>query len=75
MDAILTPTGAAVLLVRVTVCGAEAGPEPKLILVAGSRVLDGSVWRRAVPYVNVGGTWKVAEPWIKDAGNWKKTIQ
>jgi hypothetical protein len=45
----------------------------KLNLIAGSRVLVAGVWKRAVPYLNVGGVWKVAEPWIKEAGVWKKT--
>lgn len=44
-----------------------------VLLIAGARVLVGSDWKRAVPYVNVGGVWKVAEPWVKDAGNWKRT--
>lgn len=43
-------------------------------LIAGARVLVGSQWKRAVPYVRVGGVWKVAEPWVKSAGTWKRTI-
>src|ERR1700730_3290845 len=35
MAAILMPTGVPVLLVNVTVCGGEAGPEPKPTRVAG----------------------------------------
>lgn len=40
-------------------------------LIAGARVLDGSTWKRAVPYVRVGGIWKVAQPWVKVSGIWK----
>lgn len=42
-------------------------------LIAGARVLNGGVWKRAVPYVKVSGVWKVAEPWVRNAGEWKKT--
>lgn len=42
-------------------------------LIAGARVLVGTEWKRAVPYVRVGGVWKVAEPWVKNAGTWKRT--
>lgn len=42
-------------------------------LIAGARVLVGTEWKRAVPYVRVGGVWKVAEPWVKSAGIWRKT--
>lgn len=46
-----------------------------VVLIAGARVLVVGVWKRAVPYVNVGGVWKVAEPWIKNQGVWKRTSQ
>lgn len=42
-------------------------------LIAGARVLVGTEWKRAVPYVRVGGIWKVARPWVRDAGIWKET--
>lgn len=42
-------------------------------LIAGARVLVGSEWKRAVPYVNVGGVWTLAQPWIRHEGIWKKT--
>jgi len=42
-------------------------------LIAGARVNDGGVWKRAVPYVKVAGVWKVARPWVKSAGVWKET--
>lgn len=42
--------------------------------VAGARVLVGSTWKRAVPYVRSGGVWKLARPWVKSAGTWKETI-
>lgn len=42
-------------------------------LIAGARVLVGTEWKRAVPYVRDGGVWKVAEPWVKTAGVWKRT--
>jgi hypothetical protein len=42
-------------------------------LIAGARVLVGTEWKRAVPYVRDGGVWKVAEPWVKNAGIWRKT--
>jgi hypothetical protein len=45
----------------------------QVLLIAGARILVGSEWKRAVPYVRAGGVWKVAEPWIKAAGTWKKT--
>lgn len=45
----------------------------KVILIAGARVLVGTEWKRAIPYVRVGGVWKVAEPWIRTAGTWKRT--
>lgn len=42
-------------------------------LVAGARILVGTEWKRAVPYVKVDGVWKVAKPWVKSAGVWKET--
>jgi len=42
-------------------------------LIAGSRVFTDNVWKRAVPYVKVGGVWKVARPWVRNAGVWKET--
>lgn len=42
-------------------------------LIAGSRVLVGTEWKRAVPYVRVAGIWKVVRPWVRDAGIWKET--
>lgn len=42
-------------------------------LIAGARVLVGTEWKRAVPYVRVDGEWKVAEPWVKNAGTWRRT--
>lgn len=44
-------------------------------LIAGARVLVGSQWKRAVPYVKHAGVWKVARPWIRDAGVWKESTQ
>lgn len=44
-------------------------------LIAGARVLDAGVAKRAVPYVNVGGVWKLARPWAKSGGVWKETLQ
>lgn len=44
-------------------------------LIAGARVNDLGVWKRAVPYVNVGGVWKLARPWAKSGGVWKETAQ
>jgi fibronectin type III domain protein len=40
-------------------------------LVAGARVLVGTTWKRAVPFVKVAGVWKVAQPWVRDSGAWK----
>jgi hypothetical protein len=48
-------------------------PRTRVDLIAGARILVGTQWRRAVPYVRIGGEWKVAEPWVKNAGAWKKT--
>lgn len=45
----------------------------RIDLIAGSLILVGATWKRAVPYVRVSGTWKVAEPWIKEVGVWKRT--
>jgi hypothetical protein len=45
----------------------------QILLIAGARVLDGVTWKRAVPYVKVGGVWKVARPWVRDAGQWKES--
>jgi|ERR1043165_7154200 hypothetical protein len=45
----------------------------QVLLIAGARVLVGSEWKRAVPYVKQGGVWKVAEPWVKNMGTWKRT--
>ena len=42
-------------------------------LVAGARVNQGGVWKRAVPYVKVDGVWELARPWVKSAGVWKET--
>lgn len=47
--------------------------ETQVDLIAGARVLVGTEWIRAVPYVKVGGVWKVAEPWVKNMGAWKRT--
>jgi hypothetical protein len=44
-----------------------------LTLIAGARVLDGFLWKQAVPYVRVDGVWKIARPWVKRAGVWKET--
>lgn len=45
----------------------------QVTLIAGARVRDGNVWKRAVPYVRVNGVWKVARPWVKRSGVWKET--
>lgn len=45
----------------------------QVTLLAGARVLVGTEWKRAVPYVRDGGVWKVAQPWVKNAGVWKET--
>lgn len=42
-------------------------------LIAGARVLVGTEWKRAVPYVRVGGVWRLVEPWTKSAGIWRRT--
>lgn len=42
-------------------------------LIAGARVLVGTEWKRAVPYVRVSGEWKVARPWVRHEGVWKET--
>jgi hypothetical protein len=47
----------------------------KVNLIAGARILSSGQWKRAIPYVKVGGVWKVAEPWMKDQGVWKRTSQ
>lgn len=41
-------------------------------LIAGGRVLDGGVWKRAVPYVRHAGVWTLARPWVKELGVWKE---
>lgn len=45
----------------------------QVLLIAGARVLVGTEWKRAVPYLKVDGQWKVVRPWIKNAGTWKET--
>jgi hypothetical protein len=45
----------------------------QVLLIAGARVLVGSEWKRAVPYIKVAGVWRVARPWIRNAGTWKET--
>lgn len=42
--------------------------------LAGARVNQNGVWKRAIPYVKVAGVWKVATPWVKVAGVWKEAI-
>lgn len=41
-------------------------------LIAGAKIKDGLVWKRAVPYVKVAGVWKVAMPWTKTVGFWNE---
>lgn len=41
-------------------------------LIAGAKVKDGLVWKRAVPWVRDGGVWKVAMPWTRTVGFWNK---
>jgi hypothetical protein len=41
-------------------------------LIAGAAIKDQNQWKRAVPYVKVGGVWKLARPWVKSAGTWKE---
>lgn len=45
----------------------------QVLLIAGARVLVGSEWKRAVPYVKVAGVWRVVRPWVRHAGVWKET--
>lgn len=45
----------------------------KVRTVAGAKVLVGTTWKDAVPYVNVSGVWKPAQSWAKIAGVWKVT--
>ena len=42
-------------------------------MIAGARIYTDNQWKRAVPYVRVGGIWKVARPWVRSAGVWKET--
>jgi len=42
-------------------------------LIAGARVLVGTEWKRAVPYVRVSGVWLIARPWVRSEGVWKET--
>lgn len=41
--------------------------------IAGARVKVGTVWKEAVPYVNVNGVWKLARPWVKQVNTWKES--
>lgn len=50
-------------------------PRSQATLMAGARVNDGGIWKRAVPYVKDGGAWKLARPWAKSGGVWKETLQ
>lgn len=45
----------------------------QVTLIAGARVYATGQWRRAVPYIKVGGVWKVGRPWVRSAGVWKET--
>src|SRR5215211_445164 len=56
--------------VRNSVGWSSWSPRSQVTLVAGARVRQSGVWRRAVPYVKVGGVWRVARPWTKIAGMW-----
>jgi hypothetical protein len=42
--------------------------------IAGARILVGTTWKQAIPYVKVAGVWRLAEPWEKKLGVWSKTI-
>lgn len=53
------------------------GPYSSIVngtLIAGGRVLDAGVWKRAVPYVRQGGVWILARPWVRTLGVWKESI-
>lgn len=42
-------------------------------LLAGAWVKQGvTTWKRAVPYVKVGGNWVMVRPWVRSAGVWKE---
>jgi len=43
-------------------------------MVAGAYVLDGGVWKKAIPYVRDGGVWKLARPYSKSLGVWQRSI-
>lgn len=45
----------------------------QILLIAGARIMVGTEWKRAVPYVKVGGVWKLVRPWVRNAGTWKET--
>lgn len=49
------------------------GPIARINLLAGARVKLGFSWRRAVPYVKVGGVWKMARVWGRSKGKWIQT--
>lgn len=40
--------------------------------LSGARILVGTTWKTAIPYVRVGGVWKIAQPYVRYAGNWKE---
>ena len=41
--------------------------------VGGARILVGTTWKTAIPYVRDGGVWKIAQPWVRTAGVWKES--
>ena len=43
------------------------------LTVAGAYVLDGGVWKKAIPYVRDGGVWMLARPYVKVLGVWTKS--
>jgi len=47
-------------------------PSSLVHTIAGARVMDGGVWKEAVPYVRDGGVWKLARPWVKAVGEWRE---
>lgn len=71
----LAPAGGYVFWVRAkNAVGAGPWSEARTItLIAGARLLVGTTWRRAVPYVRVGGVWHLARPWVKVSGVWKES--
>lgn len=52
--------------------GSAWSAKSTVVLIAGAKVWDGSVAKRAIPWVKDAGVWKLAMPWTKTVGFWNE---